>query len=247
MRNPVLLAACVGFGLTAFVAAPKPAAASFIQYNSRAAFDALGNPIGVDWGVFGPAGTTISTPDFRTVGDLTVGVASSQGVLDRVDEGNGYTGDFAPGDHLLTDGGSESDSFIVSFGTPVRGFGTQVEAHYISGPYTGEIEVFGTGDQLLYTADFSGDRTGAEDNSAPFVGVLSSVPDISFVAFLINQPPPGPPPQSGAVVINRLDVLTAVPEPMPLTLLFPVLAAMAVLQRRRGGRATPAAPLSERR
>ncbi len=246
MRNPALLAACVGLGLTAFVSAPQPAGASFIQYNSRAAFDALGNSIGVDWGVFGPAGTTISTPDFRTVSGLTIGVTSSQGALARVDEGNGYIGDFAPGDHLLTDAGSESDSFIVSFGTPVRGFGTQVDAHYITGPYTGQIDVFGTADQLLYTADFSGTRTGAEDNSAPFVGVLSSLPDISFVAFLINQPQPGPPPQSGAVVINRLDVLTAVPEPMSLALLFPALAAVVAIHRHRVGGATSAAPSSER-
>ena len=193
MRNPALLAACAAFGAAAILSVPQPAAASFVQYNSRAAFDALGSYIGVDWGVFGPAGTTISTPDDRTVSGLTIGVASSQGVLARVDEGNGYVGDFAPGDHLLTDDGSESDSFIVSFGTPVRGFGTQVDAHYITGAYTGEIQVFGAADQLLYTADFAGTRTGAEDNSAPFVGVLSSLPDISFVAFLINQPPAGAP------------------------------------------------------
>lgn len=246
MRNAAFLAACIGFGTAALFSAPQPAAASFIQYNSRAAFDALGNYTGVDWGVFGPAGTTISTPDYRTVGGLTIGVASSQGVLARVDEGNGYVGDFAPGDHLLTDAGSESDSFIVSFGTPVRGFGTQVDAHYISGPYTGEIDVFGAANQLLYTADFSGDRTGAEDNSAPFVGVLSSVPDISYVSFLINQTQPGPPPQSGAVVINRLDVLTAVPEPMSVALLFPALAVVIVMRRRGSGGATSAAPLSGR-
>jgi hypothetical protein len=85
---------------------------------------------------------------------------------------------------------------------------------------------------LLFAADYSGVKTSAEDNSAPFVGVVSSVPDISFVVFLINQPNPALPPQSGAVGINRLDVLTAVPEPASLALLLTGLVAVCAVRRR---------------
>jgi hypothetical protein len=225
------LASCV-VALAALVATPGTAAASFVQYSSRATFDSLGSFIPVDWGVFGPAGTVISTPAFQTVGGLSIGVASSQGVLARADEGTDFSGDFAVGDHLLTDAGSESDSTIVSFGTPVRGFGTQIDPHDITGPFSGVVDVFSSTDTLLFAADYSGVKTSAEDNSAPFVGVVSSVPDISFVVFLINQPNPALPPQSGAVGINRLDVLTAVPEPASLALLLTGLVAVCAVRRR---------------
>ena len=78
------------------------------------------------------------------------------------DEGTSFTGNFAVGDHLLGDAGSESDSFIIRFGSPVKGFGTQVDSHYIRGPYDGSIELFGglhefrrsAGVQSLFIDDF---------------------------------------------------------------------------------------------
>src|SRR5258706_11948615 len=112
-----IAAAILTLGLA--IGLSQPAQANFIQYNSRAAFDALGPFNAVDWSVFGPSPSTIITPNSRVVGGMTIGVASSQGELWRRDEGNGFTGTFALGDHLLTDAGSESDSLIVSFGSPV--------------------------------------------------------------------------------------------------------------------------------
>ncbi len=224
------LTGCV-VALAALAATPGTAAASVVQYGSRAGFDTLGAFIPVDWGVFGPAGAVISTPDFRTVDGLTIGVGSSQGVLARHDEGIDFVGDFAPGDHLLTDAGSKSDSFIVSFGTPVRGFGTQIDPHYMTGLFSGVVDVFSAANALLYAAAFSGNATAAQDNSAPFVGVLSSLADISYAVFWINQPNPMLPPQSGALAINRLDVI-AIPEPTSLALSLAGLLGLAALRRR---------------
>lgn len=234
IRIVPLLASCLTGGvvaLAALVVAPGTSAASVIQYSSRVTFDALGSFIPVDWGVFGPAGTVISTPAFSTVGGLSVGVTSSQGALARHDEGTDFFGNFAVGDHPVTDAGSESDSFIVSFGTPVRGFGTQIDPHYITGPFSGVVDAFSADNSLLYVAGFSGVATTAEDNSAPFVGVLSSSADISYAAFLINQPNPNLPPRSGALAINRLDVL-AVPEPASLVLMLAGLIGIGALRRR---------------
>ncbi|MEX2631210.1 MAG: hypothetical protein WD341_14835 [Tistlia sp.] len=211
--------------------APDAARAAYVQYDSRAAFNAVGPTIAVDWDVFGPDGTLILTPDQRIVSGLTIGVASSQGLLQRADEGASYTGSFAPGDHLLTDAGSQSDTFIVRFGTPVSGFGAQIDAHYQIGPFTGFVELFSVTDMPLFTANFSGTSSNAQDDSAPFVGVVSEVADISYARFFVDQP--GPLQPAGALAINRLDVLVAVPEPLGLALAASGLAGMAWLRRRR--------------
>ena len=214
---PSLLTVAVVAGLSA------PAQAAFVQYGNRATFDALGPHVAVDWSVFGPDGTVISTPDSRTVGGITVGVASSQGVLKRYDEGTSFTGNFAVGDHLLGDDGSESDSFIVSFGSPVRGLGTQVDSHYIRGAYSGRIDFFSATNVLLFSAPFAGNNTFAQDNTAPFVGVTSNLANISYAAFLIDQSfDPNLPSFAGSLLINRLDVLK-VPEPSSLALMCTAL------------------------
>ena len=211
----------------------RPANAGLVVVNSRSAFDAMGAFVPVDWGVFGPAGTLISTPASQTVGPITVGVASSQGVLARHDEGTDYLGDFAIGDRLLTDGGSESDSFIVSFAAPVSGFGTQIEPHYIRGPFTGSIDVFSPVDVLLGTIPISGTATNAEDNSAPFFGIVSTTgADIGFASFIVDQPLPLLP--AGAVAINRLDVLLGVPEPSSLAVVALGMAGIFGFRRVRG-------------
>jgi len=229
--SPSFAAAVVAVGLSA------PADAAFIQYGNRATFDALGPFVGVDWSVFGPDGTLISTPDSRNVGGITAGGASSQGILKRYDEGTSFTGNFALGDHLLGDAGSESDSFIVRFGSPVKGFGSQVDSHYIRGPYNGSIELFSVTNALLYTALFTGNNTFAEDNTAPFVGVTSDLANISYAAFTIDQSfDPNLPSRAGSLLINRLDVIAA-PEPSPLAVLSTALIgffAFGFLRRKAG-------------
>ena len=175
-----------------------------------------------------PVGHRHQHARFSHRGPVTVGVASSQGVLNCLDEGSGYTGDFAPGDHLLVDGGSESDSFIVSFTSPVRGFGMQIEPHYLTGSWSGTMDVFDSGNNLLASVVLGGTKGSAEDNSAPFYGVLSSVADISYMYFLVDQSSLSLPP-AGAVAINTMDVLSAVPESSSLSLMATVLLGLGGL------------------
>src|SRR4029434_6993103 len=139
---------------------------------------------------------------------LTVQVGSSLGALARHDEGTDYVGTFAVGDALLTDANSQSDTFLIRFGSPVSGFGTQIDAHFINGPFTGTVRVYSLSNVLLFEAPFAGVHTLAEDNSAPFVGIASSLAEISYATFWVDQPGFFPA-ESGALAINRLDVLVA--------------------------------------
>lgn len=222
------------------VALTMSAHASLVTYTSRAAFASSGAYFAVDWGAFGPAGTLISTPDFRNYGARTVGVASSQGVLSRHDEGTDFTGDFAIGDHLLTDAGSQSDSYIISFDTPVRGFGAQMESDNQKGPWTGAINLFDVSNTLIGSIAISDNRGTAEDNSAPFWGVVSSAMNISYAAFVIDEPSMVPP-RVGDIALNTMFVridAEPVPEPSSMSLAGSALFGLmgiAFLRRRRYG------------
>ncbi len=229
---PSLAAAVLALAVSA------PAHAAFLQFSDRFSFDASNPYVGINWGVYGPDGTVITTPDSRSISGITIGLSSSQGALKRYDEGTSYIGNFGVGDFLIGDDGSESDSFIIRFGSPVKGFGTQVDAHYIRGPYSGSIQVFSATDALLFTAPFSGNNNFAEDESAPFVGITSDVANISYASFLIDQSFNSDlPATAGSLLVNRLDVVTA-PEPSALAVLataFMGFFGLGFLRRKSGG------------
>lgn len=227
------------FAAAAALALTASAHASLMTYTSRAAFDSpSGTYFSVDWGAFGPAGTTFSTPDSRNYGPRTVTVSSSQGILSRHDEGTDFTGDFAVGDHLLTDAGSQSDSYIIRFDMPVWGFGAQMEPDHISGPWTGAITLFDTSNAIIGSIAISGTKGGAEDNSAPFWGVISSAMNISYATFVIDEPSMVPP-RVGDIALNTMDVKLvspAVPEASSLAIAGAALLALGGIfwLRRRG-------------
>jgi hypothetical protein len=216
--------------LLASVLTVGTARATLMQVGSR---NDLGANLEVNWSIFGPAGTALQCFCSAQAGGLTVSVNSSSGTVDRFNEGvPPYKGNFAIGDALVSQPFS-SDEMTVGFTTnPVFAVGTQIQPLNYTGPFTGVISVL-TNDGMDAEFSVSGNSTTAEDNSAPFLGVVSTTDDIiGFRVFAEISSA-----FSGDVAINQLDVRAA-PEPGSALLLATsalLLIAGTSLRGRRTG------------
>jgi len=159
-----------------------------------------------DWGQFGPTYTIVPNPSTAiSVGGVTATVSQAGGPFQRRDQGNGWDGNFAPGDHLLwTQGGGPITVF--QFSTPVYAAGAQVQADFF-GDFTAQISELDSHGNILFSFTTSGVSTSNGDNSAPFLGISSTTP-IAGIEFSVLSATSSPTD----FAINQLDIST-VPEP----------------------------------
>jgi hypothetical protein len=187
--------------------------------NSR---PALGGNDFVDWNAaLGPLFTSVPNPsNFNSNNGLPMSV-SMPGVqpFQRLDQNNGWGGNFAPGDALLFTNFS-AGPITITFSQPVTGAGAQIQQNQY-GAFTATLQAFDSLGNPI--GNFNGTSNGNADNSAIFVGALSDSANISSIVFSVPGNPSG-------FAINRLDIV-GVPEPATLGLL--ALAAPAILRRRR--------------
>jgi hypothetical protein len=152
----------------------------------------------IDWSQLGPAFTVLPEPEkpHMVVSSdlgLTAAVTNSGlgnerpigNPLERVDQNNGWAGNFAPGTPLLWNQGTGA-TIRVNFDAPVRGAGVQIQPD-VFGTFTAMVQATGGNVGTFEEAGFSGD---AADGSAIFIGLLSlsSVPDITAIDFRIFPP-----------------------------------------------------------
>jgi hypothetical protein len=180
----------------------------------------------IDWGQFGPPFTTLASPASWTSGAFS-GTASDSGTLERRDEGNGWFGIFTPGDRLLwnQDNGFPTD---IHFNSPISLGGAQIQDDFF-GAYMGCVQALGSfGASPVFCV--SGNNTGAEDGSAPFIGIQdTSGANITDLLFTTDVGP-------NATAINQLSFTpgTTTPEPTSMLLLGSGLLTAAGAIRRRG-------------
>lgn len=192
----------------------------------------LGSSATVNWGIFGPVPSTVSTFAQAPVGSQIVHINTAAGELNL--EPGSAVGGFLTTDTLLSQlPGNLSDPVLVGFSTPVRGLGTHIES-LLPGAFTGFMELFDASDTLLGEVSVSGVTTSANDGSAPFIGAISTSADIDHVIFSVDN---GNPqfPRAGDVAINALDF--AVPEPLTLSVFGAGLLGALVARRRKGVKA----------
>src|SRR5262249_26781544 len=143
----------------------------------------MGSAEDVDWGQLGPAGTIVPQPFTATTNQgyhFTVLKNNSTTPYIRADEGNGFQGDFLPGERLLYS--TSLTAFDMRFDPPIRSIGAQLQIDRF-GTWTPYIRVFTTdGNDVSFQlpVDFNNQIA---DGSAPFVGVTSDQFTINRVLF----------------------------------------------------------------
>jgi hypothetical protein len=208
-------------GLTALVlllGGVEKAQAGYTGLTSRAA---LGANDFEDWGTLGPSFSTPSNPFAATSnGGLGLSVSQQQpGSFQRLDQNNGWGGNFAPGDALLYTAvetlGSAGGPIIISFSHPVVGAGAQIQED-LFGTFTAEILALDGSGNVLGSFSEDGISNGNGDNSAIFIGIKdsSNAASISKIEFALTAAQNGP---TTAFAINEFSIdsaaVAAVPAP----------------------------------
>ncbi|MFB2897558.1 hypothetical protein ACE1CI_31960 [Aerosakkonemataceae cyanobacterium BLCC-F50] len=139
----------------------------------------------VDWSKFGKEFDLLSSPlRVHSRNGVQLKVSSSGNFL-RLDEGSGIKGKFPSGDKLLFLEFSDS-AITIDFATPIFGIGTQIQRAFF-GAFTGVIEAFDQSGKSLGKFSVRGNSDNPDNDSAPFIGVLSKTANISRIILYVPE------------------------------------------------------------
>jgi len=149
---------------------------TFTDYATRAAQNPTDS---IDWSQLGAAVTQFGTPQFVNTasGNLAVVGNIDFSPFVRVDQGNGWNGNFASGENLVWTGNAAQNGiggegpFSIVLQNPVESFGFGIETH-LSGPFTATVQAYGVNGAPLFADTFSGVSGGAlGTGSELFIGM----------------------------------------------------------------------------
>lgn len=206
----------------AVVTGAASAQALVVQVGSRAG---LGPVVAeADWGPLGGDGTPVAAPAVST--PVTVSGAAAYTVFEQ---GNSWSGNFAPGTHVLamfdmsTFELLDGDIHIV-LDAPVSAVGTQIQAAAF-GAFSVDVLLYNAANVLIGNfIGIAGDSTAAGDDSALFIGFVSSAADIARLQIV----------GAGPAAINSVTIGgVQIDAPAPLWLMLAAMAAFVGVRRRR--------------
>ncbi|MBV8905002.1 MAG: hypothetical protein JOZ22_15335 [Acidobacteriia bacterium] len=150
-----------------------------------------------------PNGSTATSNGGAT---LTVSLAGG-GNGERRDQGNGWAGNFNPGDELFWTSSPGQGPLTFLFSNPLSGLGANIQSDYF-GSFTAQLQAFDINGNLIDSQIENGNSTSNGDGSAIFIG-LTNDPGIASATFSLTS-------SSNDVndfAINQLDTVVATPEP----------------------------------
>jgi PEP-CTERM motif len=224
MRDIPYLTMLIGGAVVAATLACRPAFATVVELTSRP-----GGADIVDWGQLGSSFISFGSPvTFTSAGGITGTADLNSNASARVgQQGGSWNGNFAPGDNLLRTHSSGQGSLTLSFGTGLSSVGAQIEADFL-GRFTAQIQAF-DGNTSLGTFTETGNANRKDDNSAIFLGVSSSLPDITSIVYSL----PSCSLDCANFAINQLSLASpSLPEPGSLALLAGALIGFGAFRRR---------------
>ncbi|MGC9952135.1 MAG: hypothetical protein ABSF64_37810 [Bryobacteraceae bacterium] len=205
MNTQTKQAGILALAILAVVVAPAKAGVTLVK--SRAAMD--GNDL-INWAQLGPTLTVVPTPaPVTTNGGLRVLVSNLGGssvVTDK--QGDPWDGNFAPNAPIIATGQLvPSGSISIAFATPVSAVGAQMG--YNNAPetllFTEVITAYDFDGNLLGTFTVNGKEDTDANNSAVFIGIEDSIPEISTVVFSTTTFTGAIDP--GAIAINNVTLV----------------------------------------
>lgn len=179
MRCSVFLSSTI---LAAFIT--KAAAAAALFLSTQAAFQTNDY---AKWSALGATYNSVANGVVLKSSERGLKVKASlpDGQFERRDQGNGWNGNFVDGDYLLWTHGNPYP-LTIEFSGALFDVGAQIQPNG-AGPFTGSVEALNGQGQSIGVFAFSGNSTGAGDNSAPFVGIHSDEGDIRALIFRIDR------------------------------------------------------------
>ena len=165
----------------------------------------------IDWSQLALTGSSVSSPLVVTSNlGSTITVTSAGGLLERVDQNNGWAGNFAPSTPLLWDDQAGPD-ITLTFANPVAAVGAQIQANFF-GPFTAQI--VGSDGSILGAFSELGDSQSSADNTAIFIGLQSTAIDISQIEFTLLSAYTNPNDFAiGPVTFSTTPLSGGIPEP----------------------------------
>ena len=167
----------------------------------------------IDWAQLGPATTVL--PNTVTVQTGVFGhslTISSNDAFERLDQGNGWYGNFANGAALIWTGPA-SNQMTLNFGStnPLFIFETQIQSDYF-GSFTATIEAYDVNGNLLHSFTENGVSNSNGDNSAILIGLADTLKEITQIRLIVTGTDPNP----ADFAINQVNLLECNTSPVPL-------------------------------